>query len=39
MLGLAEANVQFFLKYFNFLEVTLGRGIFIIFLGSILLSK
>jgi hypothetical protein len=39
MLALAEINNQFFLTYFNFLDSNLGKGIFIVFLGSILLSN
>ena len=39
MLVLAEFNVAFFLNYFNFLESNLGKGLFIVFLGSILLSN
>lgn len=39
MLALAEFNVAFFLNYFNFLESNLGKGLFIVFLGSILLSS
>lgn len=39
MLALAEFNVMFFLNYFNFLDSNLGKGLFIVFLGSILLSN
>lgn len=39
MMALAEFNVMFFLNYFNFLDSNLGKGLFIVFLGSILLSN
>ena len=39
MLMLAEMNIKFFLTYFNFLDYNLGKGIFIVFIGSILLSN
>lgn len=39
LLAMAEFNFGFFLKYFNFLDSYVGRGLFIVFLGSILLSN
>jgi hypothetical protein len=36
---MAELHFGFFLEYFNFLDGFIGRGLFIVFLGSILLSN
>ncbi|KAL4464165.1 hypothetical protein ABPG72_008567 [Tetrahymena utriculariae] len=38
MIILAEFNFKYLLTYFNFLETQLGRGLFYIFIGTIMLG-
>ena len=39
LLVIAELRIKVYLKYFNFLTGPIGKGVYIIFLGTIILDN